>query len=93
MPPKSKVNVPGFEEALEELEALTERMEGEGLSLEELLKAYERGDELLRHCEKALAGAKKKIDLIQAREDGSNENSSGTESPEPETNDQDVRLF
>ncbi|HBM78096.1 MAG TPA: exodeoxyribonuclease VII small subunit [Verrucomicrobiales bacterium] len=54
-----------FEEAMEELESLVEAMEGDQLPLEQLVAHYEQGAELLQHCEKVLAAAKQRIEMIE----------------------------
>ena len=48
---------PAFEEALEELESIVERMEDGEPSLEESLKLFERGMDLTRRCHMALDDA------------------------------------
>jgi len=53
-----------FERALDELEALVQRMEGGDLSLEESLGAYERGVALYRQCQGALEQAELRIRLL-----------------------------
>ncbi|HET6472948.1 MAG TPA: exodeoxyribonuclease VII small subunit [Pseudomonadales bacterium] len=50
-----------FEAALEELEALVERMETGELSLEESLRAFERGVALTRNCQRALKDAELRV--------------------------------
>jgi exodeoxyribonuclease VII small subunit len=50
-----------FEAALEELEALVERMETGELSLEESLRAFERGVALTRECQRALKDAELRV--------------------------------
>jgi exodeoxyribonuclease VII small subunit len=50
-----------FEAALEELEALVERMETGELSLEESLRAFERGVALTRDCQRALKDAEIRV--------------------------------
>ena len=52
---------PAFEEALEELESIVERMEDGEPSLEESLKLFERGMALTRQCQKALDDAEQRI--------------------------------
>lgn len=47
-----------------ELEALVARMEEGELPLEESISAYQRGAELLRHCEKILADAEQRIKVL-----------------------------
>lgn len=53
-----------FEKALDELETLVERMEKGESSLEDSLKDFERGIELTRHCQKALAEAEQKVQIL-----------------------------
>lgn len=57
-----------FEAALAELEAIVQGMESGRLSLEESLAAYERGAQLLRHCQQALAAAEQRIQVLEAGE-------------------------
>ena len=54
-----------FEKALEELEAIIARMEDGKLPLEESLAAYQRGAELLRHCEGKLSAAQARISILE----------------------------
>jgi exodeoxyribonuclease VII small subunit len=53
-----------FERALDELEALVQKLEGGDLSLEESLGAYERGVALYRQCQGALEQAELRIRLL-----------------------------
>jgi exodeoxyribonuclease VII small subunit len=53
-----------FESALEELEALVERMETGELSLEDSLAAFERGVKLTRTCQTALKNAELKVKVL-----------------------------
>lgn len=53
-----------FEHALKELEELVGRMEQGDLSLEESLKAFERGIELTRNCQQALKEAEQKVEIL-----------------------------
>lgn len=55
---------PNFETALEELETLVERMEDGESSLEDSLKDFERGIELTRSCQTALAEAEQKVEIL-----------------------------
>jgi len=54
-----------FEKALEELEALVARMEDGKLPLEESLAAYQRGAQLLKHCEGKLSAARARISVLE----------------------------
>lgn len=60
LPPKS------FESALGELETLVQTMEAGKLNLEESLAAYQRGTELLKYCQSALAAAEQRIQVLEA---------------------------
>ena len=64
-----------FEAALAELEALVQRMEAGSLTLEESLRAFERGVRLTRRCQAALEQAELRVKALM--EDG-------TEAPVPE---------
>ena len=51
-----------FEDALEELEKITESFEDGDSTLENAVNLYNKGVLLKKHCEKKLIEAKKKID-------------------------------
>jgi len=53
-----------FEEAIERLENIIEKMEGERIPLEELLKDYEEGTRLLNACKEKINTAKEKVEKI-----------------------------
>ena len=53
-----------FERALKELETLVSRMESGELSLDESLKAFERGVELTRKCQSSLEAAELKVQTL-----------------------------
>ena len=59
--------VPDFEQALTELEALTERLELGDLPLDEALKLFERGVALTRHCQSSLQAAQQKVEILLKR--------------------------
>ena len=54
-----------FEEALEELENITESFEDGDSTLENAVNLYNKGVLLKKHCEKKLKEAKKKIDEVK----------------------------
>lgn len=60
VPPDTK-----FETALAELEQIVQDMESGHLSLEESISAYHRGSELLKHCQKQLSEAERKIQVLE----------------------------
>ena len=64
----SREEAPAFENALEELETIVERMEDGEPSLEESLKLFERGMDLTRTCQKALDDAEQRIRTLAESE-------------------------
>ncbi|MHC1559909.1 exodeoxyribonuclease VII small subunit [Actinomycetospora sp. C-140] len=55
---------PGYEEARDELEAVVAKLEAGGLSLEDSLALWERGETLARVCERHLAGARERVETV-----------------------------
>ena len=66
--PKISAEPKTFEAAMAELDLLVEKMEAGSLPLEETLSAYQRGAELIRHCEKVLADAQQRIQIFDGGE-------------------------
>ncbi|WP_313173824.1 exodeoxyribonuclease VII small subunit [Stenotrophomonas sp.] len=62
--PNEASPVAHFEQSLEELEQLVEKMEAGDLSLEQSLTAYERGVGLYRQCQQALEQAELRVRLV-----------------------------
>ena len=62
---------PTFEEALEELETIAERIEQGKIGLEESITQYERGMGLVKQCREILTKAEQKIQKLQPGPDGS----------------------
>lgn len=60
----AKKTLPGFDVQLKELEQLVANMEKGDLSLEDALKQYEDGIALVRACEKQLAEAEQKVQIL-----------------------------
>ena len=72
---KKKTNVkkelPTFEDALEQLKQCLELLESEDLTLDQSLEQYESGIGHLKHCYRAIAAAKQKIEkLVKIDADG-----------------------
>ena len=57
----------GFEEAVEQLEAIIERMERGEIALEDSLREYARGDSLVRRCRQILDQAEQRIEAISGQ--------------------------
>lgn len=54
-----------FEEAMKELQSIVQSMENQVLSLDDALKAYERGMLLSRVCQKKLNDAQLQVQVLQ----------------------------
>lgn len=61
---KKRTETPDFEQSLQELEGLVEKMERGDLSLEAALASFERGIQLMRTCQEALAQAEQKVEQL-----------------------------
>ena len=59
-----------FEGALERLAEIVERLDGDGLELDESLALFEEGVRLLRGAEATLDGAEERIRLLVEEGDG-----------------------
>jgi exodeoxyribonuclease VII small subunit len=62
--PMPKAKTVNFETSLTDLEKLVQSMESGELSLEDSLKAFENGMQLSRDCQRALADAEQKVQLL-----------------------------
>lgn len=58
----------GYEQARDELVEVVRRLEAGGLTLEESLAAWERGEALARHCQAKLDNARARLDAALARD-------------------------
>ncbi len=59
---------PEFEQALDELERLVEKLEHGDVPLEEALRNFERGVELTRRCQSALKAAQQRVEVLLRRD-------------------------
>lgn len=59
-----------FESALEKLEKIVEEMESGDLPLDEILKKYEEGSNLVRYCARKLTEAEKRIEILMKNKEG-----------------------
>lgn len=67
MKKEPKATPSSFEEAYEALQQLVAQMESGQMSLEESLKAYQRGNELLQYCQKTLANVEQQVQILTER--------------------------
>jgi len=59
-----------FEEAMNELEKIVEKLENGELTLDESLEAFQEGIELTKFCSKRLDEIEKKISILMENEEG-----------------------
>ena len=67
---RTKVDTLSFEDALAELEQIVGRLESGQGSLDDAIKAYERGSDLKKHCQKKLDEARMKVEKIRLPDGG-----------------------
>jgi exodeoxyribonuclease VII small subunit len=61
MPDQSELS---YEEAREELAAVVQRLEAGGVTLEETLALWERGEKLAQECREWLDGARRRLEAV-----------------------------
>ncbi|WP_281258092.1 exodeoxyribonuclease VII small subunit [Actinoalloteichus hoggarensis] len=66
MEPDAEQAAMGYEQARDELADVVRRLEQGGLSLEESLALWERGEALATVCERRLAGARDRVERALA---------------------------
>lgn len=62
-----KQTAPNFEASMQELENLVDTLESGEMSLEDSLKSFEKGVELIRVCQKALDEAERKVEILTGK--------------------------
>ena len=67
---EKKSKKPGFEDSLERIEEIVERLEGGDLTLDESLSLFQEGVELSRGCQSVLDEAQRRIELLIRAADG-----------------------
>ena len=65
-----KSSVRQFEENISELENVVAQLESNELSLEDALKAFEKGIKLSQDCQSVLTQAEQKVQILLERNDG-----------------------
>ncbi|MBJ7536877.1 exodeoxyribonuclease VII small subunit [Marinomonas transparens] len=65
-----KNSVRHFEDNLNELDILINQLESNQLSLEDALKAFEKGVKLSQDCQSVLTQAEQKVQILLEKQDG-----------------------
>ncbi|MSP52426.1 MAG: exodeoxyribonuclease VII small subunit [Alphaproteobacteria bacterium] len=66
----AEIAIMSFEDTLEELEEIVQRLDSGKVSLDDSIAIYTRGTQLKRHCEAKLKAAKERVDKIVVGADG-----------------------
>lgn len=61
----TKASPKNFEDALAQLETITESMQSNDLPLEDALVAYQRGQALVRYCQQKLTEVEQKLQVLE----------------------------
>ena len=67
---RKKEDEVSFEQAMERLDEIVSSMEGERMSLEDMVRSYEEGVSLLRVCRGRIDTAKRRVEMITAELEG-----------------------
>ena len=67
---RKKEDEVSFEQAMERLDEIVSSMEGERMSLEDMVRSYEEGVGLLRVCRNRIDTAKRRVEMITADLEG-----------------------
>ncbi|MDF7675188.1 exodeoxyribonuclease VII small subunit [Neisseriaceae bacterium ESL0693] len=59
-----KTTPKNYEDALTQLQTITESMQNNDLPLEEALAAYQQGQELVQYCQQKLAEVEQKLQVL-----------------------------
>lgn len=68
--PRPDVSTLGYERARDELAEVVRALEVGGLSLDDSVALWERGEALARRCEEQLAGARDRVNAVLDHADG-----------------------
>ena len=67
---KNKKEPQNFEDALKELEELSEMIQDDSTSLDQMLEIFERGSYLSKYCKNKLANVDEKISILIKKNEG-----------------------
>ncbi|NKB52920.1 MAG: exodeoxyribonuclease VII small subunit [Rhizobiaceae bacterium] len=67
---KTDISKLSFEQALDQLEKIVDRLERGDVALDESIKIYEQGEALKKHCATLLQAAEDKVEKIRVGADG-----------------------
>jgi exodeoxyribonuclease VII small subunit len=80
VPPQETLS---YEQARDKLAAVVKRLEAGGLTLEQSLELWERGERLAAVCEEWLDGARARLAAAMAKRDGGEPTASAAEDDAP----------
>ncbi len=79
MPAKKKTELLTFEEALEKIEKISEKLERAELTLDESVELYSEGMKLVAFCKEKLENAERKIAVVSDKNTNATHNYQSTE--------------
>ena len=68
--PPAEIQLPPFEQSLEQLEKVVQEIECGEVTLEQSIERYEHGMKLIKHCRAILDRAETKIRMLTVDENG-----------------------
>jgi len=87
---KNSNALPNLEESLTEINQLIEKMEHSEQTLEQSLNHFERGIILVKHCQKILAEAEQKVQILMQNHHQEELTGYGADNPEEGSENNDI---
>ncbi|MHC5199207.1 MAG: exodeoxyribonuclease VII small subunit [Planctomycetota bacterium] len=90
---KDDVSALSFEQAIEDLTEIVNRIETGQVSLAESLQQYEKGMAMIKHCRGILLDAEKRIEQIAENDTEAEDDEMDADADETDDSDDDESLF
>ncbi|MHC5155465.1 MAG: exodeoxyribonuclease VII small subunit [Planctomycetota bacterium] len=90
---KDDVSLLSFEQAIENLTEIVNRIETGQVSLAESLQQYEKGMAMIKHCRGILLDAEKRIEQIAENDTEAEDDEMDADADETDDSDDDESLF
>ncbi|MHC5089747.1 MAG: exodeoxyribonuclease VII small subunit [Planctomycetota bacterium] len=90
---KDDVSLLSFEQAIENLTGIVDKIETGQVSLAESLQQYEKGMAMIKHCRGILLDAEKRIEQIAENDTEAEDDEMDADADEADDSDDDESLF
>ncbi|MHC5190725.1 MAG: exodeoxyribonuclease VII small subunit [Planctomycetota bacterium] len=90
---KDDVSLLSFEQAIENLTGIVDKIETGQVSLAESLQQYEKGMAMIKHCRGILLDAEKRIEQIAENDTEAEDDEMDADADETDDSDDDESLF